>query len=79
MQLGTVIEGSMESIFSNRLSKKQRKSNVMDEVMAEVFDSKDDYVKKKFTKMQREKSTAGRGRGGRSQNGKGHFRSKGKR
>jgi len=49
VQLGTVIEGSMESVFSNRLTKKQRKSNVMEEVMGEVFGSKDDYVKKKFT------------------------------
>ena len=56
VQLGTVIEGSMESIYSNRLSKKQRKNNVLEEVMGEVFHSKDDYVKKKYTKMQREKS-----------------------
>lgn len=56
VQLGTVIEGSMESVYSNRLTKKQRKSNLLEEVMGEVFQSKDDYVKKKYTNMQREKS-----------------------
>lgn len=59
VQLGTVIEGSMESVYSNRLTKKQRKETVMDEVMADVFGSKNDYVKKKFGNIQREKSIAG--------------------
>jgi hypothetical protein len=59
VQLGTVIEGSMESVYSNRLTKKQRKETVMDEVMADVFGSKKDYVKKKFGNIQREKSIAG--------------------
>lgn len=58
VQLGTVVEGSMESVYTNRLTKKQRKNNVLEEVMGEVFDSKDDYVKKKYTKMQREKTLA---------------------
>ena len=78
VQLGTVIEGSMESIYSNRLTKKQRKSNVMEEVMGEVFGSKDDYVQKKFTNMQREKSAAGQSQR-KFQKGKGAFRKKGKR
>eukprot|EP00979_Chaetoceros_neogracilis_P014964 scaffold5196_cov226-Chaetoceros_neogracile.AAC.1 len=78
VQLGTVIEGSMESVFSNRLAKKQRKSNVMEEVMGEVFGSKDAYVKKKFTNMQREKSAAGQSQR-KFQKGKGAFRKKGKR
>lgn len=56
VQLGTVVEGSMESVLTNRLTKKQRKNNVLEEVMGEVFDGKDDYVKKKYTKMQREKT-----------------------
>jgi len=78
VQLGTVIEGSMESVFSNRLTKKQRKSNVMEEVMGEVFGSKDDYVKKKFTNIQREKSAAGQSQR-KFQKGKGAFRKKGRR
>jgi len=56
VQLGTVIEGSMESVYSNRLTKKQQKSNVMEEVMGDVYGSKDAYVKKKYTKMQKESS-----------------------
>ena len=59
VQIGTVIEGSMESVYSNRLTKKQRKETVMDEAMADVFGSKNDYVKKKFGNIQREKSIAG--------------------
>jgi hypothetical protein len=60
VQLGTVIEGSMESIYSNRLTKKERKSTLLEEVMGEVFTTKDDYVKKKFGKMQREASEKGK-------------------
>jgi hypothetical protein len=56
VQLGTVIEGCMESVFTNRLTKKQMKSNVMEEVMGDVFASKNDYVKRKYSKMQKEKS-----------------------
>ncbi len=74
VQLGTVIEGSMESVYSNRLSKKQRKENVLEEVMGDVFGTKDAYVKKKFTKMQAEKSLAGQKRTKRKQKGKGNFR-----
>jgi len=59
VQLGTVIEGAMESIHSNRLTKKQRKATVMEEVMGEAFQTKDDYVKKSFGKLQRESSEAG--------------------
>ena len=59
VQLGTVIEGAMESIYSNRLTKKQRKSTLLEEVMEDVY-SKDGYVKKKFTNMQRERSEKGK-------------------
>lgn len=54
-QRGTVIEGSTESIVTNRLSKKQRRQTVMEEMMSTVFDQKTDYVKKTFTKIQHEK------------------------
>ena len=50
----------MESICSNRVTKKERKSTVLEEVMEEVFATKDDYVKKKFGKMQREASEKGK-------------------
>jgi hypothetical protein len=49
----------MESVYSNRLTKKQRRSNVMEEVMSEVFQSKNDYVKKTYTKLQRERTASG--------------------
>ena len=55
VQLGTVIEGAMESIYTNRLTKRQKKSTVMEEVMGEVFAAKDDYVKKTYGKLQRKK------------------------
>mmetsp|Transcript_24327 Transcript_24327/g.29926 ORF Transcript_24327/g.29926 Transcript_24327/m.29926 type:complete len:240 (-) Transcript_24327:78-797(-) len=58
VQVGTVIEGSMESIHTNRLSKKQRTSNFHEEVMQEVYSQKADYVKRKFRDIQKEKETA---------------------
>jgi len=58
VQLGTVVEGSMESVSTQRLSKKQRKNTFLEEVMGDVFEEKTDYVKKKFHKMQYEKITA---------------------
>mmetsp|Transcript_658 Transcript_658/g.1166 ORF Transcript_658/g.1166 Transcript_658/m.1166 type:complete len:251 (-) Transcript_658:131-883(-) len=80
VQLGTVVEGSMESVHSNRLTKKQRRSNVMEEVMSEVFQGKDDYVKKTYTKIQREKTAAGiSARGRKVIKGRGAFRKKGYR
>jgi len=60
VQLGTVVEGAMESIYTNRLTKKQRKGTVMEEVMGEVFETKHDYVKKTFGKLQRKKTEMGR-------------------
>lgn len=75
VQLGTVIEGSTESIHTNKLSKKERKRTVAEEVMGETFNSKDDYLKKKFKNMQEEKISAGRKRVKRKSNRKGHFRS----
>jgi Fcf2 pre-rRNA processing. len=78
VQLGTVVEGSMESVYSNRLTKKQRRSNVMEEVMSEVFQSKNDYVKKTYTKLQRERTASGiAARGRKVIKGKGAFRKKG--
>ena len=50
----------MESIYTDRLTKKERKSTVLEEVMGEVFATKDDYVKKKVGKMQREASEKGK-------------------
>uniref|UniRef100_A0A7S3PY45 Fcf2 pre-rRNA processing C-terminal domain-containing protein n=1 Tax=Chaetoceros debilis TaxID=122233 RepID=A0A7S3PY45_9STRA len=73
VQMGTVIEGAMESVFSNRLTKKQRKENVLEEIMGETFGSKDDYVKRKFAERQREKSEVGRTSSKKSK-GKGRFR-----
>lgn len=65
VQLGTVVEGAMESIYTNRLTKKQRKGTVMEEVMGEVFEAKDDYVKKTYGKIQRKKiATSQRSRRG---------------
>jgi len=60
VQLGTVVEGAMESVFTNRLTKKQRKENVMEEVMGEVFETKHDYVKKAFGRIQRKKTEMSR-------------------
>ena len=48
----------MEFAFANWLTKKQRKNNVLQQVMGELFDRKDDYVKKKYTKVYREKTLA---------------------
>ena len=75
VQLGTVIEGSMESVFSNRLTKKQRRANVAEEIMGEVYGSRDDYVKKKYSKMQKEKIHLGKKRKA-IQTGKSHYRKK---
>lgn len=54
-QRGTVIEGCMESIVTNRLSKKQRKQNLMEEMMSSVYDNKTDYVKKTYLNLQQER------------------------
>ncbi len=55
VQLGTVVEGSMESTSTNRLTKRHQKGTFLEEVMENVFSTKDDYVKKKYHKMQRDK------------------------
>ena len=49
VQVGTVIEGS-EEYYSSRLTKKQRRQNLAEEIMADV-DVKT-YAKKQFSKIQ---------------------------
>jgi hypothetical protein len=53
VQLGTVIEGPSE-YFSSRLTKKQRRSNITEEIMADP--SSADYAKNKFKQMSREQT-----------------------
>lgn len=53
VQIGTVIEGSAE-YYSARLTKKERRSNFTDEVMADT--STADYAKRKYRSMQQEKN-----------------------
>ena len=49
VQVGTVIEGS-EEYYSSRLTKKQRRQNLAEEIMADADVKK--YAKKQFTKIQ---------------------------
>lgn len=56
MQVGTVIEGSAE-FYSSRLTKKQRRTNLTEEIMADPEAA--DYTKRKYKKMQQEKSAKG--------------------
>jgi len=53
LQAGTVIEGSSE-FFSSRLTKKQRRTNLTDEIMADPTLA--DYTKNKFKSMSQEKT-----------------------
>ena len=53
VQVGTVIEGAFSS---SRLTKKQRRSNLTDEVLADAALSS--YAQTKFRNMQREKTAA---------------------
>lgn len=53
VQLGTVIEGASE-YYSSRLTKKQRRSNLTEEILADP--STADYAKNKFKKMSQEKT-----------------------
>eukprot|EP00522_Entomoneis_paludosa_P005448 CAMPEP_0172474488 /NCGR_PEP_ID=MMETSP1065-20121228/69384_1 /TAXON_ID=265537 /ORGANISM="Amphiprora paludosa, Strain CCMP125" /LENGTH=425 /DNA_ID=CAMNT_0013232671 /DNA_START=63 /DNA_END=1340 /DNA_ORIENTATION=+ len=48
VQVGTVVEGSTE-FYSSRLTKKQRRNNLVEEIMADPSSS--DYAKKKYKKM----------------------------
>lgn len=52
LQVGTVIEGATE-FYSSRLTKKQRRSNLAEEIMADPASA--DYTKNKFKKMQQSK------------------------
>ena len=57
VQVGTVIEGTGE-YFSNRLSRRDRRDNITEEIMADGASV--GYVKGWYGKIQRAKSTAGR-------------------
>ena len=59
VQLGTVIEGAAE-FYSSRLSKKHRRTNLTEEILADS--SVSHYAKNKFKKMQQAKSTEALGR-----------------
>ena len=53
VQAGTVIEGSTE-FYSSRLTKKQRRSNLTEEIMADPQSA--DYARNKYKSMQREQT-----------------------
>ena len=53
VQVGTVIEGAAE-FYSSRLTKKERRANLTEELMADQ--ATHDYAKNKFKKMSREKA-----------------------
>jgi hypothetical protein len=53
VQLGTVIEGAAE-YYSSRLTKKQRRSNITEEILADP--STADYATNKFKQMSRERT-----------------------
>jgi hypothetical protein len=53
VQVGTVIEGSAE-FYSSRLTKKQRRSNLTEEIMADPASA--DYARNKFRSMAQEKT-----------------------
>lgn len=53
VQVGTVIEGAAE-YYSSRLTKKQRRGNLADEIMADPASA--DYARKKFRSMAQEKT-----------------------
>ena len=57
LQAGTVIEGPTE-FFSSRLTKKQRKTNLVDEIMADPESS--GWAQQKYKKMQQAKGAASR-------------------
>jgi hypothetical protein len=53
VQVGTVIEGAAE-FYSSRLTKKQRRANITEEIMADPAAA--EYAKKKFKAMSQEKT-----------------------
>mmetsp|Transcript_5463 Transcript_5463/g.8324 ORF Transcript_5463/g.8324 Transcript_5463/m.8324 type:complete len:327 (-) Transcript_5463:52-1032(-) len=59
MQVGTVIEGAAE-FYSSRLAKKERRTNLTEEIMADPDAA--GYTKRKYKSMQQAKSEAGRKR-----------------
>jgi hypothetical protein len=72
LQLGTVIEGSNE-YYTSRLTKKERRMNLTDEVMADRTVT--EYAKRKYRELQAEKdvgkgSSRLKGRGGGNKRGR---------
>ena len=57
VQAGTVIEGPTE-FYSSRLTKKQRRSNLVDEVMADPESAQ--WAQQKYKRMQQEKNEQSR-------------------
>jgi len=55
VQIGTVVEGAAE-YYSSRLTKKQRRTNLVDEVLADPATAS--YAQNKYRDMQREKTAA---------------------
>lgn len=53
VQVGTVIEGAAE-FYSSRLTKKQRRTNLVKEVMADPSSS--DHASKKYKKMRKDRA-----------------------
>jgi hypothetical protein len=70
VQLGTVIEGATE-FYSSRLTKKQRRNNFTEEIMADPASA--DYAKKKFKKMAQEKTSQAQKRSHKPKRGKKFF------
>jgi hypothetical protein len=70
VQLGTVIEGATE-FYSSRLTKKQRRNNFTEEIMADPASA--DYAKKKFKKMAQEKTSQAQKRSHKPKKGKKFF------
>ncbi|CAG8543208.1 19793_t:CDS:2 [Dentiscutata erythropus] len=56
-QIGTVIEGPTE-FYSSRLSRKERKKTIVDELMADEEAKK--YYKRKFLEIQKTKQSGGK-------------------
>ena len=57
VQLGTIVDNSNTS-FNNRLCKRDRRTNITEQFMGEVFEGKGSYIKDKYKKMSQEKTYA---------------------
>ena len=71
MQVGTVIEGAAE-YYSSRLTKKQRRSNITEEILADPDTST--WAKNKFKKMSREQTEKYQKRTHKAKRGKRYFK-----